>query len=173
MRLCLPRNCNPAYGSHGERSMKKNAIEVARRISGLPAGRLSGREDPEKLPGAPTCPSNNRTISNSSSTGRPLGHLSRAPRRRCEMRYRIYRHLRALAAAETSAEPPPKRPEMTWKDHSSCCCISGGNRTQPDGAISLRCLFARSSRCLASIGSWCGAGRPVSWPSPRRKWDTF
>jgi hypothetical protein len=33
------------------------------------------------------------------------------------MRYRIYRHLRALAAAETSAEPPPKRPEMTWKDH--------------------------------------------------------
>ena len=33
------------------------------------------------------------------------------------MRYRIYRHLRGVAAAETSAGPPPKRPEMTWKDH--------------------------------------------------------
>jgi len=33
------------------------------------------------------------------------------------MRYRIYRHLRGVAAAEISAGPPPKRPEMTWKDH--------------------------------------------------------
>jgi len=33
------------------------------------------------------------------------------------MRYRIYRHLRAVAAADPSAGPSPKRPEMTWKDH--------------------------------------------------------
>src|SRR6266436_8687608 len=33
------------------------------------------------------------------------------------MRYRIYRHLRAVAAAAPSAGQPPKRPEMTWKDH--------------------------------------------------------
>src|SRR6266481_3076415 len=69
------------------------------------------------LPGAPICPSNDRTIQNSSSTGRPLDRLSRTPRRRCEMRYRIYRHLRAVAAADPSAGPSPKRPEMTWKDH--------------------------------------------------------